>query len=368
MSFLPPKLLNINIVQINPIEFWTSDDGTGDPWLGYPYKWEATFTVAAQFHSSHLTREPFVYHGMDVKVGDWITDFLTAFAVKIVSIDAAQTNSETVVCVVEDVDRYNTFTDPTGSGTGVCSGGPGILFELSDDGMPVFGNFSPFYAALSNNLAFQNDLEARFRHRNIIADFIQVNQSGHALNIGDAIQMDENGLYVKSIADAKVNKTVGTVTEVSSNGSTFSYRPIGRYIESLEVELPGVPGDLIYVGGDGAFTNVKPESFAMPIYIRLDAPNKAIFIDRGIDGGSGGGTPTTDSFTRLYSVPSVTTGQTIFTMPVGALEVTVMTINGMENTNYTFDSVTRELIFDPVETGYGVDEGDDVMFMYRTNY
>jgi len=43
-----------------------------------------------------------------------------------------------------------------------------------------------------------------------------------------------------------------------------------------------------------------------------------------------------------------------------------MSINGIENKNFTFDVSTHKVTFDPVKTGYNVDPEDIVIFTYET--
>ena len=43
-----------------------------------------------------------------------------------------------------------------------------------------------------------------------------------------------------------------------------------------------------------------------------------------------------------------------------------MSINGIENKNFTFDVETKAIVFDPVATGYGVDVTDEVFFIYKS--
>lgn len=287
--FAPSKLLPITITGIVATDVWSEDDGTGDPWIGYPYRWEVTFEIAPQQHSAHLTRLAFYYDGMDVSVGDWVSDVASGLAVRIEGI--VSQNASTVVAVCEDIDRYNTFTDPSGQGNGIGFMGQGFLFQTSDDGLPILSPMSAFSSALQANLAWQLDQISRFRHRNLIQSYYRVQQNGHTLVIGDVIRLGSNGLYVKVIpGSSTVQTVVGAVTSVGVPGpSWFSYRPVGRVVTDITPSLPGNPGNLIYLDQSGGFTNVRPSVWAKPIYIRLENGSTGIIIDRSIESyGSNG--------------------------------------------------------------------------------
>jgi hypothetical protein len=63
---------------------------------------------------------------------------------------------------------------------------------------------------------------------------------------------------------------------------------------------------------------------------------------------------------------SVFDNQVNFTLPTDAFEVVSMIINGVETMNFTFNSTTKALTFDPTANGYGVDSTDEVRFVYTT--
>jgi hypothetical protein len=284
MSIIPPRILNVQVLTIEPTEYWTVDDGTGDPWLGFAFRWRMTLDISSQAHSSHLTRSPFSYDGLDVKVDDWISDIASGFAVKIVEIE--QTGFSQIVVIAEDVDRFNTFIDPTSSGTGVGSTGTSIIFQLGDDGLPVLGPMSAVSGALQLNAAWQLDQISRFRFRNYLRSNYPVHQADHGFNVGDLIRMTSTG-YVKATASDTAANVVGSVSDINTPGAEwFTYRPVGRVVENLNPGLPGDAGDLVYLALDGSLTITKPNAWAKPVYIRLETENKGIVLDRSVDGVS----------------------------------------------------------------------------------
>ena len=281
MSLLPPRLLISSIPEATPTQYWNVDDGSGEYWIGYPYEWEATINVFSQQHGSHLTTTPLQYNGLDVRVGDWFADFITGTAVRITEI--VSQNETQVVVILRDVDRFNIFTDPTAQGTAIGTG-DGAIFQLGDDGLPVLTPMSAFSAALQQNLAWQLDLISRFRYRNYIRSAYPVHQGGHDFAIGDLVRLEPDGDYVRATASDKAGSIVGSVSAVGIPGPEwFNYRPVGRVVENIQPELPGNPGDLLYVGPTGALTLVKPGAWAKPVYIRLETGHKGIFLDRNVE-------------------------------------------------------------------------------------
>jgi hypothetical protein len=282
MSVLPSRLLLATPGTITPTDNWTVDDGTGDPWLGYPYRWSVEFTVSIQTHSSHLTPTPLQYDATNIQVGDWFADFPTGNAVRVISIDGSPT-ADKITCTVEDVDRFNIFNDPTQQGTGF-GGGPGAFFVLGDDGLPILSPMSQAFSALGQNLAWQMDQLSRFRYRNYLKSHYPVHQVAHGFNVGDLIRLTPSG-YVKAQAANLVQNIVGSVSAVGIPGADwFNFRPVGRVVQNLSPILPGNSGDLVYIAADGTYTTTKPTAWARPVFIRLDAPTTGIVLDRGVDG------------------------------------------------------------------------------------
>src|SRR3954468_11238127 len=115
--------------------------GVGDQWTGRPYQWTVTFNITPQMHSNHLTPTPFYYTGMNVVVGDWFADLNLGLSVKLVQIISQ--NDTRVVALCEDVDRFNTFSDPSQQGTGIGGVGLGFIFTLNDESLPVLLPMTP---------------------------------------------------------------------------------------------------------------------------------------------------------------------------------------------------------------------------------
>ncbi|MNY44300.1 hypothetical protein D3C86_1793140 [compost metagenome] len=102
---------------------------------------------------------------------------------------------------------------------------------------------------------------------------------------------------------------------------------------------------------------MKPASDAKPVYIRLETETRAVRLNAIVD---------ENSITVVHKVETTTLDQVEFTLPAEAKSVQAMSINGIENKNFTFDDTTKAITFDPVATGYGVEETDEVIFVYNT--
>lgn len=362
MPVQPTLQLTCRMTLLGEHAWWSEDDGSGDPYIGTAYQWHIRLEIDGQYHSNHATYIPNYYGGDEVQVGDWFASGAGGKALRIVEILSQNTNE--VICIAEDYERYNLFSDNLQTGSGMCPEGAGIIFRLSEDGLPILGPVPEAY--LQPNTI--TDLTARFMARNMVSTFVLVKQQGHGMSLGDLIYADfeDNDGYNKVDA-ANISRAIGIVTEVNVPGlDYFCYRPLGKLLNNVQPPLIGGHGDVFYAdpANPGKLTNVKPSNNALAVYLRLDLPNRAILLERGIEGSTAG--DNTANETHKYDVEEVTNNQTEFTLPADAQEVMYMSINGIENENYTFDINTKVLVFDPVATGYGVDSSDEVFFIYKS--
>lgn len=358
MAILPNFLLTGSVRTDLEHAYWTDGDGTGDPFFGFPYQWKITLTVNSQIHSSPFTQTPFEYNGLDVQVGDWIANESRGRAVIITEI--LTQNFLSIECIVEDYERFNLFNDELQTGSGNVSNGTCIVFRMGDDGLPILSGVPDLF--LSFNAI--NDLEARFLSVNS-DEFVLVRQENHNLVVGDLIYPDPVNLGGYRVTDAaNIGNALGVVVRINVPSTNyFSYRPLGQLVTNITPPLIGVPGTIFYAdpANPGKLTSTRPTTNARPIYLRLDSPSKAILISRPADSDA-----ESSSETYKYEVENVAAGQTIFNLPVDAQSVLYMSINGIENNNFTFNTLTKVLEFDPIETGYGVDETDEVFFIYKS--
>lgn len=287
----PAKFLRIQVTSIVPLESWSVDDGTNDPWFGADYKWTITCSIDAQEHSYHLSSTPYEYNGLDVKVGDWVATSDRGVAVQITRIVSATKSN--IVCEVEDIGRYNTFSDITASGMGIGPVGAGYIFELSDDGLPIISGISP--GVLSRE--FQSDLLGRFIGRNLTTKFVQVIQESHDFGVNDVIAYDiTTRKYISaSLSTPYVVGIVRTSSIYSANHAmdSFSYEPFMKLVRPDGI--PGTTGDIIYIGSAG-LTTTKTDH---PLYLRLDS-NRVMLLS-----GSGSSVAQTQTVTNVAGLQTI---------------------------------------------------------------
>ena len=300
MTIKPVKLLTINMTNKGLYANWTADDGTGDPYLNKPYQWTVDLHVDPQYHGSPYTRTPYQYDGFDIIVGDWIVTSYEGKSVRVVSINVATQTGSYVNCVVEDVDRYNIFTDPTASGVGIGQDGFGFAFQLDETGLPLLIPIPT--GILPDN--FQVDLISRFTHRNLCRKYYKVKQANHGFVQEDMIYLTSSGTYSKATA---ANSTTANIIGIVKDAYTYStshtldwfaYEPVGEVVQNISPALPGNPGDVIYLSATGGYTATKPTTVSKPIYVRLEVGSKGIKLNRGTESSTWSSitnTPTTIS-------------------------------------------------------------------------
>ena len=242
----PNKVLGASVGSISGKNYWDHQNGAGDIWYSGSaskkyYRWTVTFTVTAQGHGSHLSRDDFTFNGLDVVVGDWIAGATTGQCLKIISIDSKTTNS--VTCVVEDWLRYNTFK--ASDGDGIFNTGSCIVFSLNESGIPMLDPL-PTTAAAS----FYATVMSRFQYLNPSLNYV-LEKTSHGFAKGDVICADSTG-YVKSTAGT-MGKMIGVVVESGPGPNMFMLSPNNRIID-FEPSIPGNKGDYIYVDTDGDLT------------------------------------------------------------------------------------------------------------------
>ncbi len=266
-STKPAKLLQCDMTSAIGIESWPFDDGTGeDLWFLNlnPYRFNIELDISPQSHSSHLTRSPFTYTGLDVKVGDWVSGTSNGVALKIISISSKTDSS--VSCTVEDVDRFNTFHDATANGVGIFPVGNCVIFSLGDDGLPILLPM-PQSGTLSQN--FAADLISRFRINNPVRRF-RFEQVAHGFVEGDEIVMNPSTELFEKSSVSNLN-IVGRVVEVDSGPDTFLLDPVTKIREDIFPPLPGTIGDIIFFDllNPGELTTVFSGTGSKAAFIKL---------------------------------------------------------------------------------------------------
>jgi hypothetical protein len=344
MSFLnkPVKTLEANVTSVLGTEFLPWYNPLNFPSTGSPapsakaYRWKIEMSVASQNQSSYLTRNPGLYNGYDVTIGQWIANATTGQAWQIISIESKSANS--VVATVQDIYRYNTFRDTSQVGNGGLSLGVYVIFNLSGDGIPQIDPVPP--SGISSN--FTQNLISRFTYNNLQYDYA-LYQADNTFAINDVIAVDnETHRYV--LADEFYKIVIGRVTSVSDAiPGWFTINPINKIVDFLD-SLPGDVGDQIYSSTDVP-GELSLDSAGSPIYIKLR--NQTVSKVSGTSTG-----PTTSgSIISLNSV-NITVGGT------GSAEDLVSAINSATedtgvNAELSLSPSSAQTISSNISTIYG---------------
>lgn len=353
MTIKPSRLLQITTTLVYDNDYWF-DAVNPSMWDGTPYRWNVIGIINVQIHSSDQTRTPFSYNGQDVAIGDWFTDS-SGRAFKIIEI--SDNSDGNFTCVIEDVDRFNVYNDTTISGYGGPTSPVCFIFPLSENGLPNLGQLPSGYLSAEALAA----LESRFISRNYQNDFIRVYQTNNGFSVGDFIKIDEEaeGRY-ELCPSSEINLAIGVVNGINVPGTDwFTFKALNEIVEDVQPPLVGEYGDIFYMdpANPGKVTGIKPAINARPVYIRLETENRAVRLNAITD---------SNTETHVLKISGHVDNQVEFQMPSTAADVTLMSINGIENTNFTFDAVTKMVTFDPVATGYIVEASDEVIFTYVT--
>lgn len=269
----PPKNVSCRIIAVQELEAWYYDDGLGDPWweMGTskkPYKFLVTLSINRTTHSSHLTRKPFEYNGLDVSRGLWLGGLSTAKSYKITSVES-KTETQ-VICVIEDEDRHNIFSAVSGSGNGAPGSEDALIFELGDDGLPAFDPLPASITATVTTLRSLMVIESRFRkfNQNFRLKFFQLN---HGFEESDVLKLNpDTNLFEK--ATSSDFYIVGTVISAGPGPNYFYLTPNTRFIQDIEPGLPGRAGDFVWIDEvTGQMTNTKGNN-QFPAYIQMTNP------------------------------------------------------------------------------------------------
>ena len=260
---VPPKVLGGSITSTSVAEYWIYENGSGDKWWvagtsPKGWKYELTINIAEQQHGSHLTRKPFRYNGMDVKVGDWLAYTSDGSCMKIVSV-ISKTEGQ-VVIIAEDYQRYNTFKNVTGQPTG--SGGSVTIFELQESGLPVI---DPLPTGPGNK--FQTNVGARFAHQNV-RDNYELYLANNNLVKGTVVSAI-NGDITASDCNTASNM-VGVVTMPGPGPDYVTIRPHNKFVDNDTTIPSGNIGDKIFLDNDGSLSLDAANSCGSVAYITIN--------------------------------------------------------------------------------------------------
>ncbi len=243
---IPNKVLATSISSVSGDSYWDHANGSADPWYSGSgtkkyYRWTITFSVTAQNHGSHLTRDDKSFNGLDIVVGDWVAMASSGLCWKIVSITSKDANN--VTCVVEDWLRYNTFRVSTGNGA--PSSGSSVVFSLNEKGIPMLDPLPSTVASI-----FYPTVASRFEYLNPQTNYV-LEQVSHGFEKGDIVAVSSTGFAKANTAT--MAKMIGVVSHAGPGPNQFMILPNNQIID-FEPAIPGSQGDYIYVSSSGEFT------------------------------------------------------------------------------------------------------------------
>ena len=334
---VPNKVLGCSISAVNGLSYWDHANGSNDPWYSGSgtkkyYRWTVTFSVTAQDHGSHLTRDDKTYNGLDVVVGDWIAGATTGLCWKIISITSKTANS--VTAEVEDWLRYNTFR--ASNGNGAPDTGSAVVFSLNEKGVPML---DPLPTTTSSS--FYPVVASRFEYLNPQTNYV-LEQTSHGLEKGDIVAVSSTGFSKANTST--MSKMIGVVTEAGPGPNQFMILPNNQIID-FDPSIPGSQGDYIYVSTSGEFTTSDTGKIA---FLKVQDA-----VPTALEGNIASPTVPHGHVISLNSktVTFAGTGNANAT-----LSQMVSTINGVANTNVVASSVaTKNAInSDPSNSIYGL--------------
>ena len=323
MAVKPSKVLAVTVSNIQNQALWTTDDGTGNISTGKAYRWTVTLDIpTALVHSSHETRDPFKYDGLDIEVDDYIATSNDGKYVKIISITSQ--SAQACTCVVEDEDRLNTFQDNTGNADGSIPTVEGFLFEMRN-GAPILYPLPPALLDVFPNIGAQ--IISRFLFRSKQGTQTVTQNSGGPFNVGDAVFVDNTGTWGKVDLQQSGQNFLGIVIETGSPGpNSFVVKTVGPIVE--DITLPGDIGGFVYLdpATPGGLTSTPPVLYGNinAVFVKLDA-NRGILVSGSIGTASG-------ASSKIYVVDTVTDRNNI-TNPSNGSIAYVKSTGGIQGAN-----------------------------------
>lgn len=291
----------ISLASVQAMPWYSPSDFPVQPGAAYPapaardFKWQVVLSIELQQQSSHLTRNPGVYDGQDITVGQWISNITSGKAWQIISIESKE--SSQVTAIVQDIYRYNTFRDPLQNGNGAPDFGAYVIFNTSDSGLP---QIDPIPSSGVSEIFTQN-LQSRFEYINLQYDY-PLYQESNTFIVNDVIAVNSTtNSFV--LANGTYKMVIGVVTSISDTiPGWFTINPVQKIVDFLDY-LPGDVGDIIYSsttapggittdqGGAALYIKLRNQSSSVS-YSRLQGPTNpgSVMQVNGIDieiGGTG---------------------------------------------------------------------------------
>jgi len=276
---VPAKVLPCTITSATALDSWPHNDNKGDPWwrgAANPkaYRWLVEMTVTATPHGSHLTRTDKMFNGYDVVVGDFIGGATDGKALQITSIESK--TAFTVVCIVEDILRYNTFRSASGSGIFAVPG-QAVIFQINENGHPML---DPLPTGVVSSDFYAN-VNSRFQYLNPQLNVL-MKQEANGFEEGDVICLNPDTELFELSSPQNIDRLVGTVVHPGPGPDQFMIRPANGIIDFVP-GLPGSIGDFIYPSIDSS-GDLTTENTGVPIFMQLTNATPSIVRGNVTDG------------------------------------------------------------------------------------
>ncbi len=258
---VPPKVLPGVISSSSVYQYWLYPNQSDEQWwsLGSNprgFQYEISITITPQSHGSNLTRVPYIFNGMDVKVGDWMSYTSDGVALKIVSVLSKTNTSVTVIA--EDYQRYNTFKSTSGNPLG--GGSSVVIFECQEAGLPQIDPLPT-----GPGVKFINNINSRFTRQNI-KDNYELYVENHGLTKGDVVAA-YNGNLVLADNNSKAQNMVGIVSMSGPGPDYVSLEPKTKFVD-YDLTIPtGNVGQSVYVSTNGDLITGSINSTSVPVFI-----------------------------------------------------------------------------------------------------
>jgi len=236
-----PALSLQGIVQGAPtgVDKYLYNDGSGlyNQYMSY----EMLITVpSSQVIYDESTRLSGEYTAIDIKVGDYIT---TTDGLIILQIKSVDEKTDTAIrLIAEDVDGI-TYRQ---NGTNIPSNGASvIIFELSENGLPVFAGSAVNQFA---SVAALSRVQSRFTIDEDDERYRFIHSSAVSVSVGDIVSVNTSGEIVKHGDTGSADIPVGTVVSLSSGDTIVYVKPFNKIIDNYPdpTILTANPGEIYY--------------------------------------------------------------------------------------------------------------------------
>ena len=325
----PALCLQGEIETVIDLDLYTDNDDSGlyNRYVSYLITIKG---VASQTISDMSTRLPGQYNAIDIKAGDYITDTTGEIVLKIRRIIAK--TDYTFEFEAVDVDgitfRQYGLNKPS-------SGSEVIIFELSENGLPVFVG-DPILRFADNAI---DKIQSRFSIDEDDERFRFYHDISPNVNIGEIVTVDVNGNIVKFGNTGAATTPVGTVLSKSHSGKIIYVKPFNKIIDNFPdpTILTGEPGDMYYTDLDnpGGITTIKSGN-SKAVYLHLTDPTSTT-----ITSTSATALPGDDDIIKLNNV-------TVFSGPDGDIVSNAVQLSQLINTFSSQTYVTSSAEVEPV--------------------